>query len=369
MILIYELALNFGLIFVFIIIYILIPKLTMPTIQFGVRIPPTRTNDPRLQEILKTYRLRLLSYSVPVVVLAAVFYSDYLLDTLIVMFEIIASLVAYLQAHYRLLKIEDEEDWYSDATQVSFAALSTEGTPIDMLFLFVPMILVAILTTVIGIEIYPTLPKVLAVHFSSNGTPNGYALKSYASVLELPITQFVLAIIFIVTAYFTIKSKINVEAYAPKNSYKAQTLFRNRTIVLLAFIGIIIEIVLLISSLAEWGLIKKTLIMPSALLFVAMILAITVVFSIHYGQMGSRILIKMHEDTIAPDTKEANIDDNKEWKAGIIYANKEDRSIFVPKRFGVGYTINWANPKAVILIVLIILLASIVPLLIAFLLK
>ena len=47
------------------------------------------------------------------------------------------------------------------------------------------------------------------------------------------------------------------------------------------------------------------------------------------------------------------------WKAGIIYWNPNDPAIFVPKRVGVGYTLNFANKwswLAVVALVVIVLL-------------
>ena len=32
------------------------------------------------------------------------------------------------------------------------------------------------------------------------------------------------------------------------------------------------------------------------------------------------------------------------WKAGIFYVNPKDESLFVPKRSGLGYTLNFAHP-------------------------
>ena len=38
--------------------------------------------------------------------------------------------------------------------------------------------------------------------------------------------------------------------------------------------------------------------------------------------------------------------DPNSWKAGVFYANRNDPALFVPKRFGIGYTINFGNPWA-----------------------
>ena len=44
------------------------------------------------------------------------------------------------------------------------------------------------------------------------------------------------------------------------------------------------------------------------------------------------------------------------WKAGIFYVNPDDRSLFVPKRFGIGYTINFAHPWSGVVLAVIILM-------------
>ncbi|MGE5679559.1 MAG: DUF5808 domain-containing protein [Bacillota bacterium] len=42
------------------------------------------------------------------------------------------------------------------------------------------------------------------------------------------------------------------------------------------------------------------------------------------------------------------------WKLGIFYYNPLDKRIFLPKRSGLGATLNFANPVSIILIVGII---------------
>ena len=48
------------------------------------------------------------------------------------------------------------------------------------------------------------------------------------------------------------------------------------------------------------------------------------------------------------------------WKAGIFYVNPDDESLFVPKRSGLGYTLNFAHPWSWVVLAAIILI-SIVP--------
>ncbi len=38
------------------------------------------------------------------------------------------------------------------------------------------------------------------------------------------------------------------------------------------------------------------------------------------------------------------------WKLGVFYFNREDPALFVEKRFGVGWTVNFANPRALLVV-------------------
>jgi uncharacterized membrane protein len=46
----------------------------------------------------------------------------------------------------------------------------------------------------------------------------------------------------------------------------------------------------------------------------------------------------------------ADRDDDRFWKAGLIYVNHDDPAIMVGARFGVGWTFNFANPLAWLII-------------------
>ncbi|WP_329740154.1 DUF5808 domain-containing protein [Enorma massiliensis] len=39
-------------------------------------------------------------------------------------------------------------------------------------------------------------------------------------------------------------------------------------------------------------------------------------------------------------------DDDELWRLGVFYVNREDSSVVVPRRFGIGWAMNWGNPKS-----------------------
>ncbi len=54
-------------------------------------------------------------------------------------------------------------------------------------------------------------------------------------------------------------------------------------------------------------------------------------------------------------------DNDDHWKFGIFYYNKNDKRIFRPKRIPMmGWTLNFANPYAVIIISVMVILAFII---------
>jgi len=46
------------------------------------------------------------------------------------------------------------------------------------------------------------------------------------------------------------------------------------------------------------------------------------------------------------------------WKLGVFYYNPLDKRIFIPKRTGLGFTLNFAHPVSVIIALLLILIIS-----------
>ena len=71
----------------------------------------------------------------------------------------------------------------------------------------------------------------------------------------------------------------------------------------------------------------------------ACVVAVSVA-SIITGQAGGRLAADLR------GTDEVARDDDALWLLGLFYCNTDDPSIVVPKRFGVGWTINVARPAA-----------------------
>ena len=61
----------------------------------------------------------------------------------------------------------------------------------------------------------------------------------------------------------------------------------------------------------------------------------------------------------SPEEGEGDGTPDTAWKAGMLYCNREDPALWVPARFGFGYTLNFGNRWAWIILVAIFVMAAV----------
>lgn len=116
----------------------------------------------------------------------------------------------------------------------------------------------------------------------------------------------------------------------------------------------LVEVSLAITALQVWRLFSLTgaaAVLPVLPTAVAGLGLIGV--AMWLGQAGSLIPHSAHR-TPTDDEPVANRDDDKYWKSGLIYINRDDPAIMVGKRFGIGWTLNLANPRSWLVLVTIL---------------
>jgi uncharacterized membrane protein len=69
------------------------------------------------------------------------------------------------------------------------------------------------------------------------------------------------------------------------------------------------------------------------------------------GQGGSRIS-PVRQPGIDTAKPVGDRTEDRFWKLGVFYFNRNDPAVMVEKRFGVGYTVNFAHPVAWVIILL-----------------
>ena len=150
------------------------------------------------------------------------------------------------------------------------------------------------------------------------------------------------------------RTPLVIDAENPTESSKQNAVFRYRWSVFSFLGGLIMLVIFMMIMLGTIGFLSMVSIFYISMAGVVLIVAAAIALSITTGQSGSRVKIGKTKEE-----KTINREDDKYWKAGLIYFNREDPAFFVEKRFGIGTTINFARPKAVIIFLSVIAIAII----------
>jgi uncharacterized membrane protein len=229
-------------------------------------------------------------------------------------------------ARTRALKAGREPDANLVSGKISIeTSLSDKKTviPAAWLLVLLPVLLAAYGVALFG---YSAMPSKIPVHYSFTEV-NGWAPKSWISVLlPLLIGTTVTAILF-VCCLLTRRAPASVRGNpeAAPESFR----FRKYMIVLLIILTLVMETSFLLVEIGYLMPISPLWFTIPSLFSLVMLFALLYVYS-HF----------VREKT----PKGPILDDDAKWRLGIFYYNPSDPSLFVEKRTGVGYTINFAKP-------------------------
>lgn len=254
---------------------------------------------------------------------------------------LVASFALMLHYRKRVEAIKREEGWKAERDE-AVALIGFEEAPVPPSLawnvVYVPIVLI---TLAIGLALYPSTPDLVPTHFDFAGNVNQWTPKGPALIAFPLLFEVFMAACFIFSHWMTIRSKKDIDPARPAISAYAYGAFARAECILLLVGGSVLTAVsgiVMILMMAE----ILSMFVTVALIIVATLILVgaTISVSVVYGQSGSRLVKRLEEngDMIA--------DNDEHWKAGIFYWNKDDASLILPKRFGVGWTMNWAHPAA-----------------------
>lgn len=349
---------------IFLILFILgvlMPKLMRKEIFFGVSIPEDKVNDLKLMDIKKLYlkKYSLICGGFLIVLMAVLFYSKSpIIATIGVFIYIVLQMLVYLSIHKKVKEYKVESNWEEGRREVvvvdtSFRNEKDKKLLVSKAWFLVPLVII-ILNVIIGFKTYPNLPDTIPMHWNAAGEVDRWATKSYKVILLMPITQLFMMIIMYISYKIIEMAKVQINASNPVVSREQNRRFRYIWSGYIIFTASIITITFTLINLNVLNILKWTqkqmLIIP--IILAIFLMGVTVTIAVITGQGGSRIKItgeNKEDDYI-------NRKDDKYWKWGMFYVNKNDPAIIVEKRFGIGWTINFGNARGVVFFMMLIAL-------------
>lgn len=354
-----EMALLFGTVGFLMVLQITIPFIVKRTVVFGVTIPVDEIRNEQLLHYKKLYAI--LTFFISIAALALYFIwsknipsteNHLILAGLLLPFVILfISMSHYFYFHMKVTTLKREKQWFKDRKQVKVSELNlrTRDEMLPWIVYVVPMVITAGLM-VFTLVNYNNLPDQIPTHWGPDGKPDSFTTKTYLSALTLPLVLLVMNTMFLGVNELTRNSGIKLSAGNIKASRVRQLRLRKYTSWLLFFISILISMLftfLQFTTLYE-NSVSDLLIITMPLTFSALVLIGTVLMAIKVGKKDSDLDVEVIDEGTG---EVINADDDQYWKGGLFYFNPEDPSIFVEKRFGVGWTLNFARPLGYLILV------------------
>jgi uncharacterized membrane protein len=328
------------------VIAVVLPSINSPTVPFGVRVPAQRANDPVVVRQIRIYRWRVLVSGIVAAGVGVAIYwvtGERLLLPLSVLVLVGLWNGCFFMANHEIRAAKAAGGWYEGLHQgiAVDTGLRTDPPRFPWLWL-APALIVTVVTFVIGVILYPSMPEMLVVHYGAKGVPNRLAAKSVGTAFALVFAQIGVTTLLtgIAVAIFR-SSRADIDPARPVGSARWHRQYMSLSAQALLGLVTMIDVGLLGSSLLMW---TGTVTSWAPLVMVVPILAAVVV-----------AVVVLAKNNLAHDEGEENTglthrDDDKSWPGGLIYINRQDHALLVPRRYGLGWTLNFGNPRAAMLL-------------------
>lgn len=336
---------------------LLIPAITRRGLLFGVYVGEARSTSDRARAITRGWYLVMIGALVASVVIGIGLALRHpgspkgALWSLVVLLG--ATVGSYLWAHVRSLELA------APGAPVSAAAFVLDRPQ---------SLLIPIAATAVGLVggviaagyawwHFADMPASVPTHFGASGRPDAWSPRSFQSVLVLPLLTLFLCPMLGVMACLTARAKRAIRQFDQGVSYDAQIRFRRAMSLFLSGSAVLVTLMLTTISVdsvrVALGLADRLSLlgMVTAVVLVVYALLGSLYLMLHFGQGGARL-----ERSVAGAPLTNGLADNTHWVLGVVYINRDDPSVFVEKRFGVGYTINLGNPGALVFIAVFLII-------------
>ena len=320
---------------------VLAPVVSKPTVPFGVRVPPERTDAPVIRAQRRVYACRTATFAACCTAAAFLLPANagWWLPRLILVLELTACLVCLQLARRQITAVKQAEHWFAGHRQAVVADTGWRASPPRFpVRWLLPALAVVAATVATGLLRYPDLPGHLTLG-AGRVVP-----RSPASVFVPVIGQAFVTGLWTGVLVLVYRARPDLDAADPRASAARYRAFLGWAAKTMLTVVACVDLTLLLSGLREWQLLRISggvQLLPVVAGFLAIIAVM-----IRAGQGGFRLASSPvgAAGLSGPATATADRDDDRFWKAGFLYVNRGDPALMVAKRFGVGWTVNLGNP-------------------------
>lgn len=326
------------------IILIFIPFLTRKTELFGNTVPAYTAHEGSVRKMKKEYTFILSLITIFLLIILVFsqvkFTSNFFIGAFIVsvILQLCLSFILYLYFHKQVKEMKTVFGWTSKMSKRRIIDTNFHQADLVISFKWQLIPFFILLGTIIyTFMMYDQIPNKIITHIGPNDAVT-YSEKSFGTVSLLPIFQFFIFLVFCAVHY-------SIKISKQEGNKAKHKQFRKLWSINLIFMSAMIALLffcLQISLVIHQELIDY---LSVTILFIIGISLITVlVLSLITGQSGS----------LLSDEADLDFDDDEYWLLGQFYFNKHDPTLFIEKRFGIGWTVNLARPLVWLIFIAIV---------------
>lgn len=323
------------------------PYLTRKTESFGVTITEEIYHSDRMKSIRKKYSIKALIVLSLIFFITSFYFFKFPEPTNIYIYTaglfvmLIALFFVYLKFHFLVKNLKEEEGWIENKKQVSLTDLSFRQRKIKYsnLWFIIPLI-ITIGTMIITYLNYDLIPDSIPMQYDFQGNPNNFKDKSLITVFSPTFIQIMMIGLFIFINNIISKSKQQLNPSDPEGSALQNEIFRRKWSAFTIVSGILMVLIFTLMQISFFVIIDPNLIFSATMIITLMIVIFSLYLAINLGQGGSRIKTES-----SGNNTEIDRDQDEYWKLGQFYFNPQDPTVFIEKRFGIGWTINFGSKK------------------------
>ena len=343
---------NLMLILLFLLTYFL-NKVSNNGIFFGIRFPLEYLKEEKLINIEKSYKKVVMIFFIVLFVITNLIifnfniYDNYRLNIFIGVFIIVVMTAVnaiYIPYYIKVKELKKENGWTHEKrnfvitdTTLRKPKKDDKLRPINnnwfLLLLIVPIVII-----IITMYRYNFSPETINFMGISNIEFGKLSIKEVFVLFQFPIAQlFTITLMYIINKII-VNSRVDLNSGEIEKSIIRKKKFRRLGSILMLFTSIEITIMFSTLQIAMLYNFNITMINNIFSIIIAITMFLFMIEFIKIGQGGRNINEETEKDELYKD------DDDK-WILGGLYFNKNDPAWMVEKRRGIGWTINFANPK------------------------
>jgi uncharacterized membrane protein len=335
-----------------------IVALRPPGLPLSVRVPQAHASDPVVRSAIRRFRWGLVLVWVLTaaltVALAAAGQAPLATFLPVLLYSLLSVLVLVLSRRM-ILRAKREGDWFEGIP----VRVSAQITP--PAYHHPPVIwpalaaIVLAVTTAVDVALYPGLPDPIAVHFNVAGQADRFAVKSVWSVFGLLMIGA--AVVVLLTVLSIVAARYNARTQSDDTADQAALrtrVQRSMLTSLLSQLSFVIALGISAIELAQRLAPSVTGATAACAIGLVVLIMVVIIAAVARGRAQLRPANVRDPRSPRPDA----VDDDQHWKGGLFYVNRDDPALLVPRRFGLGWTLNLGRPAGIALTILLLVVIA-----------